>query len=404
MADHAHAPLSPSAAERWLACPGSAVLNENAPRKTSLDAATGSAAHLVAASKLLSPDTASAVGTMLVVDGFEIVVDQEMEDMTAAYAGYVNSLGGWLRIEQRVSLEYLAPGVWGTADAIALDVVGKRLHVVDLKYGRGIRVPVEANKQMMIYGLAALGRDNWADVETVVLHVYQPRIGNIESWEVSVQELRLWGNVLVRGVNAIRAAMEDPWQFTAAGDHCKFCPQAAQCSTLRKHATQIAVQSFTPIKSMATPDLGAILAQADVIDTWIGAVRQEAMDRALAGQTVTGFKLVAKRAMRQWAVEPARVQELASQRRVNVLTEPTLLSPAQFEKAVGKAEFRAFAPFVEAISSGLTLVPDSDKRTGTAPGAHTADKAIKTFTQVGGFNTEEQALHAHEKAGGTMFD
>jgi len=404
MADHAHAPLSPSAAERWLACPGSAVLNENAPRKTSIDAATGSAAHLVAASKLMTVDATSAHGDLIVLEGFEIPVDQEMEDATDAYVRYVKALGGWLRIEQRVSLEWLVPGVWGTADAVALDVAAQRLHVVDLKYGRGIRVPVEGNWQMLIYGMAALGQNNWADVQEIVLHVYQPRIGNVESWTVKVDDLQPWKDKLVHGVNAIRAAMEDPWQFTAAGDHCKFCQQAAQCSTLRKHATQIAVQSFTPIKSMATPDLGAILAQADVIDTWIGAVRQEAMDRALAGQTVTGFKLVAKRAMRQWAVEPARVQELASQRRVNVLTEPTLLSPAQFEKAVGKAEFRAFAPFVEAISSGLTLVPDSDKRTGTAPGAHTADKAIKTFTQVGGFNTEEQALHAHEKAGGTMFD
>jgi pyridoxal biosynthesis lyase PdxS len=84
--------------------------------------------------------------------------------------------------------------------------------------------------------------------------------------------------------------------------------------------------------------------------------------------------------MRQWAVPPERLQGLG----VDVMAPPEVMSPAQLEKAIGKATFAAtFAPMVESISSGLTLVPDSDKRTGTEPGAHTADKAIKAFTQGG---------------------
>jgi hypothetical protein len=378
MADHA--PLSPSSASRWLACPGSAVLNENAPRRTSIDAATGTAAHLLAAAKLMSPDTASAIGTMLVVDGFEIVVDQEMEDTTTAYAGYVNSLGGWQRYEQRVTLEWLTPGVWGTADAVALDVVGRRLHVVDLKYGRGVRVPVEGNWQMIVYALAALGPSNWADIEELVLHVYQPRIGNVESWAIKVDDLEPYKARLIEGVNAIRAAMEDPWQYTRAGEWCKFCPQTATCPTLRKHVSDVAVLSFAPAKQLETPALGAILAQADVVDLWIGSVRKEALDRALAGETVAGYKLVPKRAMRQWAVPPERLQGLG----VDVMAPPEVMSPAQLEKSVGKGTFATvFAPMVESISGGLTLVPESDRRSGTSPGAHTADKVIKLFTQGG---------------------
>ena len=379
-------PIRASSMARTLQCPVSAVLNENTPGKSSVYAAEGSAAHLVAASKLMTVDGTSALGHLIVHEGFEIPVNQEMDEATDAYAAYVKAIPGWLRIEQQVSLEFLAPGVGGTADAIILDPVSKRLSVVDLKYGRGVAVPVKENPQFLVYGLAALGPDNWADVETLSLHVYQPRIGNVESWDVAVADLQPYRDMMVQGINAVRAALTDPWLHTRAGDECKFCPQAATCPTLHKHATQIAAQSFTPIAQLPTVNLGLLLLQADVIDTWIGAVRQEALDRALAGETVDGYKLVAKRATRQWAVDVERVASAVKARGIDPYAEPALLSPAQLEKRVGKVEFRAYAPLVEAISGGLTLVPESDKRIGTSHLGHEADKAIAVFSKAGGFN------------------
>lgn len=43
-----HAKLSPSAAERWMTCPGSVVLSEGMPQRTSEFAEEGTLAHALA--------------------------------------------------------------------------------------------------------------------------------------------------------------------------------------------------------------------------------------------------------------------------------------------------------------------------------------------------------------------
>ena len=53
----------------------------------------------------------------------------------------------------------------------------------------------------------------------------------------------------------------------------------------------------------------------------------------------------------------------------DLYAEPKLLSVAQFEKKLPKAEREALAPFVESTSSGTNLVPIEDARKGTRPTA-----------------------------------
>ena len=296
-----HAPLSPSASDLWMNCPGGAVLNEDVPRTGNAASAQGTVAHAIGYS-MLSGGIVPEVGHTIVEEGFDIEVDAEMVMHAQGYAGYVRSLGGWQRYEQRVSLEWLVPGVWGTADALIIDVDHGELHVVDFKYGAGVKVDVVDNWQLLIYGMAALGPDNWLDIKRINMHIHQPRMNNVAMWTVPVEDLANYQAQLVRSVNAVRAAMSEPQQHLSPGSHCRWCPQRGTCSALQTKAIASAQVAFGPVETLPQPVLGDILEHAEMIDLWISAVRAEAYKRAERGEC-PGWKLVPKRATRQWIDE-----------------------------------------------------------------------------------------------------
>jgi Protein of unknown function (DUF2800) len=360
-------------------CPGGAVLNEGIDGGSNAASAQGTVAHTIAHSILIEDASHACVdaGTRVQLDGFDIEVDAEMIMHAQAYAGYVRSLGGWQRYEQRVSLEWLVPGVWGTADAVVFDIEHGDMHVVDFKYGAGVHVTAVENWQLMIYALAALGPDNWLDIQRVHMHIHQPRMNNVAMWTVPVDDLPTYMEVLVRAVNAVRAAMSEPEQHLHPGSHCRWCPQRGTCKALQSTAITKAQAAFGPVETLPQPVIGEILDHAEMIDLWISAVRAEAYKRAERGEC-PGWKLVPKRPTRQWVnEEELRGEAIISG--VNVFGERPLLSPAQLEKAVGKRTFNEhFAPLVTSISSGLKLVRESD----AAPAVKADEVAALTFGAV----------------------
>jgi hypothetical protein len=353
----AHAPLSPSGADLWMNCPGGAVLNEGIDGGASQASAQGTVAHAIGYS-MLTGGIVPEVGSTVVEEGFDIVVDSEMILHAQGYAEYVRNLGGVQRYEQRVSLEWLVAGVWGTADAIVLDVDNDELHVVDLKYGAGVRVDVVDNMQLLIYGMAALGEDNWLDIKRINMHIYQPRMGNVAMWTVPVCDLEAYADKLLKAVCAVTAAREHPDRHLHPGEHCRWCPQRGKCVGLERMAIEKAQATFGAVESLPRGVISDILDHAEMIDLWISAVRAEAYKRAERGEC-PGWKLVPKRPTRQWVNEDkARVE--ATKAGLDIYGERPLLSPAQFEKSVGKKVFKQFAPLVTAISSGLKLARESD--------------------------------------------
>jgi hypothetical protein len=112
------------------------------------------------------------------------------------------------------------------------------------------------------------------------------------------------------------------------------------------------------------------LKRADDAETWIRAVRQYAHEYLEEGQAIPDWKLVAKRAARQWVDVDAAIVHLvdAGAEKDALYKAPEPLTVAQMEKAVGKALFaEACADDVQSVSSGTTLVPESDKRKAVTP-------------------------------------
>ena len=71
-----------------------------------------------------------------------------------------------------------------------------------------------------------------------------------------------------------------------------------------------------------------------------------------------------KRATRKWVDEHTAEIELKKLglAESDLYAERKILSPAQIEKKIGKVNKPALAPLVQSVSSGMTLVHESDNR------------------------------------------
>ena len=180
---------------------------------------------------------------------------------------------------------------------------------------------------------------------------------------------------------ALTQAMEG-WRskYLAAGDHCRFCAAGAVCPMRAEQAIADAQAEFgddgeivtTEIARLSTADLGDLVRKARQIQHWVKAVEEHANAEALAGRIPEGFKLAAKRATRKWTDESVVISVapiMTTLAPEEMFAEPKLLSPAQLEKKLPKAERAALAPFITKESSGANLVPEDDPRPSIRPSA-----------------------------------
>lgn len=401
-----HSLFAPSATKRILECPGSVELSKHVEDRAGFFAAQGSVAHKLAENVLaasgsrmrapLSPVTGLS-GHTETFEGREIEIDDEQEQAIEVYVHYVERLraraakqkGGWVRLEETVNLEPIwqmlakrkPPGdVFGHLDCGAWFPDDGELVIADYKHGSGVPVEVRDNPQMFVYALGLLGGVLLnAMVTKITIVVVQPRCdhadGPIRTFSIPTVDLFMWAADIY--IPTIEAAAKPGAKLSASPDNCKFCPAKVECPELRKVALAAAQQDFDDITDtdplahrpqppepgvLSDAELGAIMDRADLIETWVEAIRVEAAHRLEHGQGVPGWKLVAKRAQRKWADE-TQAEALLQQAIGTKAYKSSLISPAQAEKLVKKPHWQAtFAPLVSQVSSGTTLAPASDKR------------------------------------------
>lgn len=203
----AHATLSPSSASRWLHCPGSVALHAQVEDTGSTFAAEGTAAHFLAEKCLTQGANAESFIDMVIVvhdygTDFEVsligvgvcnpirfTVGDEMAGNVQQYVDYVRSIPGELMVEQRLSISHLTgeENSFGTSDAVVL--AGDEIVIIDLKYGRGVKVDAERNEQLAIYALAALREFEFlGEFKRARLVIHQPRLGHVSEWSLPIGE------------------------------------------------------------------------------------------------------------------------------------------------------------------------------------------------------------------------
>ena len=108
--------------------------------------------------------------------------------------------------------------------------------------------------------------------------------------------------------------------------------------------------------------IGAYLLNADLLEDWIKDLRNLAISTLERGNSVPGYKLVAKRGTRQWVSEDAAKGVLLNILDESEVVESSLLSPAKVEKLLKKRAIEMPEGLVVSISSGNTLASEDDPR------------------------------------------
>jgi Protein of unknown function (DUF2800) len=392
-----HAILSASSMHRWAACPGSvqliAKLVEAAlidPNRSTGYATDGRGAHELGERCLRNGVQAdSFISQYMNTEDTPVEVTEEMAQAVQVYVDYVRSLsitkGDTLYfIEQTFDLSRFYAGLFGTADCAAYHLPTRTLHVVDFKYGAGVPVEATGNPQLRYYGLGALVRLGDMALPqpmptNVELVIVQPRAthtaGPIRREAIPSAKLLMWIDDLI----AAAKATEPESAPLQPGEHCRFCPAAARCPKLHEDALAAAQIAFAPVakpdatqisgpmpvKELSDEQLRRALMAAQLIEPWLKELYAHAQEILERGDEVPGWKLVAKRAIRHWAMD-------------SVITEPELVklglaredlyeprelrSPAQVEKLLPRHRHAELKPLVAKQSSGVTLAPITDPR------------------------------------------
>ncbi len=359
----AHAKLSASGSARWLNCTGSVKAEQSFKDGSSPAAEYGTCAHELADIVLSTgKDIDSFLGQTL-SDAPSVKVDQEMIDNVQGYVNYVQSFGGEQFYEVRLDYSHLVPNGFGTSDAVV--IVDNVLHVIDLKMGKGVVVDAENNTQGMLYALGAVEEYGYLyDFDKVVIHIYQPRVSNFSTWELSILDLTLFGEYVTK--QAIEALSDDAPR-TPGDKQCQWCKAKATCPALLKHAEKTISADFDNLDDLPdvdslTPDkLSVILSNKKLIESWLKAVEEHISHTLLDGEEFPGFKLVAGRSLRRWANEDEAQEQL-----ITLLDEQAfekkLLTVAKAEKALGAKRKKEIENLIIKPEGKPTLAPESDKR------------------------------------------
>lgn len=360
----AHAKLSPSAAERWMTCPGSVKLSEDVPNKSSAFAEEGTLAHSLAE---------------LILRGQAYAGAPEMLANVKVYTDHVLSLcedrvAKWF-LEQQVKVNDM---IWGTADAIVWHEAERHLHIIDLKYGAGVPVEVKNNLQLKIYALAALLTFGFPAVQ-VTATIVQPRCphsdGPIRSITFDVVDLidfhadldNATKNVLL---SFSRNDLEPLLVPSEKG--CRWCPASFKCPKLRVVAQEQAKKVFAPGLDYDAASLAETLDYLPILEGWISNVREFAYREAEMGRTAPGYKLVQKVGRRKWRSETDAAAALSMYLNdEQLLSRPELNSPAAIEKLLPKNLRAMLDELTVKESSGHALVHETDKRPAIAVDAKT---------------------------------
>lgn len=365
--DRAHALLSASSAHRWLHCTPSPQLEERYPDSESPAAAEGTAAHELAEHKLHL-----LYGDQPTTRPESHWHNEDMDDYTDDYADRVmaeladaqeTNPAAFLAIEQRLDFSHIVPDGFGTGDAVI--IAEPTMTIIDLKYGKGVKVDAVGNPQMRLYALGALRQFGMIyDIQTIRMVIFQPRINNISVDEVTVQELTQWAESVVKP--AAEKAMKGEGELVA-GDWCGFCRHAPKCPALARHYLQPIPRKADETPAAPNPEtltdtqIAQIVQWAGDIKKWLTKVESYALDKANNGHVYPGLKLVEGRSVRRYTDETA-VAEAVEKLGENPW-EKKLLGITAMTKLLGKKRFNdTLGNLVHKPAGKPTLVPVGDKR------------------------------------------
>ncbi len=365
MAKHAY--LSASASHRWLACPPSAKLCAQEEDQGSPYAMQGTCAH-----ELGQYLVEKALGKAVTDPTNDLsYYDSEMQEAAEGYAAFVLEQIAAAKelcpdplvcVEQTLDFSKWVEHGFGTGDCVI--VADDLLQIIDLKYGVGVLVSASGedgsgNSQLKCYALGALDTfGDLYDIKRVRLTIYQPRRDNVDSFDLSVEELLKWANEIL--APTAKLAYDGLGEFHA-GDHCQFCKIKATCRARAEYHMELAKLDFPAPPTLSNEEIAGILGKLDTLTTWADDLKAYALKKAMKGEKFPAFKLVEGRSLRKFSSE-----EMVAAAVIAAGYDPyekKLLGITAMTKQLGKKKFdELLGNYVVKPQGKPVLVPVTDKR------------------------------------------
>ena len=416
-----HAILAPSASKRWMTCTPSARLEAQVPGKETSYTREGTIAHSMAEALLLTArdaqwpswmddypakfklsyeavnapgkkgriaghgeDLRQAVNQAIAegLDPWEMMETVSNYYCKFVYEDYLLALcedpEAALLIEQKLVLTEFIPEGFGSSDAVL--IWGGTLAVYDLKYGKGVKVSADWNPQMMCYALGALcGPGEMYDIEKVQMTIIQPRLQWVSTWEQPATALWGWAKHELRP--AAIQAFAGTGEFVP-GDHCRFCNVAPRCKAFAAMATRLSKEALehSDTALMTNEEVAEMLRSMTSLKSWISGLEAFALEKAIAGETFPGFKVVEGRANRAISDPAAAMKVLqdAGFEETSYCKPKELKTITDLEKLLKKKGFQELlGQYVVKPQGKPVLVEDSDPR----PAMNTVASAMEDFKE-----------------------
>ena len=349
MADHAK--FSASGAERWIHCPGSLHLAQYFPDSSTPAAQEGTFAHALAEAKLNGQtDFEKLQGEVNAFykahpdlhGSFKYMVndiDPYVDFVNAAYQETLKSdPSAVLMTEQRVSYADVAPDGFGTADVV---IIGNdRATIIDLKYGKGVRVYAKDNPQIRLYAYGVIEAFNLVyDFTDVRMVIYQPRVDSVTEEIMTVEALTAWAQFEVKPA-AQDALSEHPSYHPGEWCSSHFCPAAAACKARAEYALGLERHSGKDPALLTDEELSDALNRAETLESWAKTLTTYATNEISDGHLIPGWKVIEGTSRRTFTDED-KVAEAAVKAGYDraLLYKHELIGITDMEKLLGKKNF-----------------------------------------------------------------
>ena len=399
-----HSRFAPSAEERNTACPPSFLLNEQMPDKSSPDADHGTAAHHLGELCLRTDKNPDLYAGCVIAVSFEgedrgecrfvhenappqpnertFEVDDEMIAAVQTYVDWCRELPGDHYVEVRVEHTRWCPDVdewgeklgpqYGTSDEVCIEPKIKTITVTDLKYGKGVQVFAEKNKQAIKYALGVVNEYAWEygidDSWTVRIRICQPRLNHLDVWETTVGELMRLGEEQKARLTLV---FDPDAEFNPGEKQCKFCKVRARCKALRDATVGLVATGFEDEteKTFSSPHL---LEPEELVEAYLAhplyklrfeAIEAEILSSLKGGFGMPGLKLVNAMTHRRWKDESlAKAKLLSLGVSSRAIVKEKMISPNQAEKLLQVNQRSELEPLWDKPAGGPVIALESDKR------------------------------------------
>ena len=376
-----HSVFGGSVAARVLRCSASVDLTQKVPaylRKPSAYADRGTALH-AAMARLLEDDRLRVESLVGQTFNDYTVTSEDAENALRPALAFVDALlntpEAEFYLERRITFPTVA-GAFGTVDLLVR--IGRTIHVIDFKFGVGVRVLALTadgdedilNSQLMFYCAAARHslREFFAGVESIVLTIPQPVSIDVDAEMVS--SVAVTHAELDAFIAAYRAACEEALSDAPRlerGDWCRFCAARPICPAHAGPLLDLAQFVVPPPgDALAAPPAKEAYLQllADGLNL-VAAVKDirtalhDQAKRALEnGDPIPGYTLSAGRAERRWRggenTAIAALESLGLTR--DDVVAATMRSPKQVELRAKARGLKVPQELFVSNRSGVSLV------------------------------------------------